>query len=123
MDDFAVLEATHHMRDGIDFADMGQELVTQSLAFRSPGDQSGNVDELEGCRQYPLRPDDLGQLRQTRIRYRHHPGIGLDGAERKIGRSDSGFGQGIEKSRFTDIRQSDDTAFDSHKYLELVRKR
>jgi len=114
VNDIAVLEAAHHVGDGVDLTDVGQKLVAQPLALRSTGHQTGDVDELHGGRYHLLRLDDLGQRKQPRIRHRHDADIGLDGAEGEVGRGNASLGQGIEKSRFSDVWKADDTAFDAH---------
>ena len=45
MGDVVVLEAAHHMGDGVDLADVGEELVAEPLAFRGAAHQAGDVDE------------------------------------------------------------------------------
>ena len=45
MGDVAVLEAAHHMGDGVAFADVGEELVAEPLALRGAAHQAGDVDE------------------------------------------------------------------------------
>ena len=51
---------------------------------------------------------------KARVRHRHHADVGLDRAEREIGRGDARLGQGVEEGRLADIGQADDAAFDSH---------
>src|SRR5690606_41402937 len=43
VDHVGVLETAHHVADGIDLADVGQELVAQALARGRAGDQAGDV--------------------------------------------------------------------------------
>jgi hypothetical protein len=62
MDDVFVVEAAYDIDDGVGFADVGQELVAQAFAFRGPGDQPGDIDELDDRRLDALRLDDGGQL-------------------------------------------------------------
>ena len=45
MGDVVVLEAAHHMHDGVDLADGGEELVAEPLAFRGAAHQAGDIDE------------------------------------------------------------------------------
>ena len=115
MGDVAVLEAAHHMGDGVDLADVGEELVAEPLALRGAAHEAGDVDEGE-----PGRHDlhGLGELRQrveARIGHRDLADIGLDGAEGIIGRlRRRRRGQRIEQRRFADVRQADDAAFETH---------
>ena len=53
--DVRVLEAAHDLHDGVHLADVGEELVAQSLALARALDQAGDVDELDGRRN-----DDVG---------------------------------------------------------------
>jgi hypothetical protein len=114
MHDVFILEAAHHIDDGVGLADVGQKLVAQTLALRRPGDQTGNVDEFDDGREDALRPDDLGELLQTRVRHFDDADIGLDGAERVVLGSDARLGEGIEQGGLADIGQTDDTAFQTH---------
>ena len=50
-----VLEAAHHLHDGVDLADVGEELVAESLALARALDQTGDVHELDRRRN-----DDVG---------------------------------------------------------------
>ena len=43
----AVLEAAQHVGDGVDLADVGEELVAQALALAGAAHQAGDVDEFE----------------------------------------------------------------------------
>ena len=49
-----ILEAAQHMGDGVDLADVPEELVAQALALGGALHQAGDIDELE------LGMDDLG---------------------------------------------------------------
>ena len=116
--DVIVLEAAHDVGDGIDLADVGQELVAEPLALRGAFHQSGDIDERQ-----PRRHDllGLGKLRQRvepRIGHRHLADVRLDGAERIVRRlRRRGLRQRIEERRLADIRHADDTAFKTHDFL------
>ena len=45
MGDVVILETAQHMGHGIDFADIGQELVAQAFAFGGAAHQAGDVDK------------------------------------------------------------------------------
>jgi hypothetical protein len=114
MDDVIILEATHHVGDRVDFADMGEELIAQALALRCAFHQARNVDELHRGRHNLLRVSDLRKLLEPHIRHRHHADVRIDGAERIVLGRDLGAGQCVEQRRLTDIRQTDDPALDGH---------
>src|SRR5690606_8940126 len=48
VDDIVVIEATHHVGDGVGFADVGQELVAQAFTLGGAFNQAGNIDKLHG---------------------------------------------------------------------------
>ena len=88
MHDVIVDEAAHHVRDGIDLADIGEKLVAETLARRRPLDDAGDVDELDRRRHDALGLDDGGKLIEPRIRYGHDADVRIDGAERIVLRRD-----------------------------------
>jgi len=115
MGDIVVCKAAQHVSDRVDFANMGQELIAEPLTAGGAANQPGNVDELE------LGRDDVDRFRQTGadgqpiVRHGDAADIGLDRAERIIGRvCGRRCGQRVEQGRLADIRQSDDTAGESH---------
>ncbi len=56
--DIGVLEAAHDVQDGVDAADVPEELVAEPLALRRPSHQAGDVDDLDGRGDDLLRGDD-----------------------------------------------------------------
>lgn len=50
MGNVVILEAAQHMHDGVDLADVGEELVAQPFALRGAAHQTGNVDEGDAGR-------------------------------------------------------------------------
>ena len=52
--DIIVVETTQHMQYGIGLADIGQELVTQPLAFACTFYKTCNIDNLHSCRHNTL---------------------------------------------------------------------
>jgi hypothetical protein len=93
---------------------MRQKLIAQAFPFGRAGDQSRNIDKLDRGWQNTLRFDDGGQRLQTRIGYFNDADVRFDGAERVVFSGDARFGQGVEEGRFSDIRESDDAAFEAH---------
>jgi len=69
--DVRILEAAHHMHDGVDLADGGEKLVAEPLAFRGAAHQSGDVDEGDAGR------DDLFGLAQHREASRRGSGTAI----------------------------------------------
>ena len=115
MGDVAVLETAQHVDDGVDFADIGEELVAETLAFRGAADEAGDIDEFQAGRDDLDRLADLRQHVQTRVRHADATDVRLDRAERIIGRlRRGGRGQRVEQGRFADIGQADDAAVETH---------
>ena len=86
------------MHDGVHLADVGQEFVPQTLPLAGARHQAGNVHELHPGGDQLAAAAQLGQLVQARVWNRHHPGVGLDGAEGIVGRLRLGVGhQGVEQ--------------------------
>ena len=79
-----VFKTAHDLHDGVDFADVAEELVAESFARARAFHQPGDVDELDRRRHDLLR---MGQLRELRaaVGHRHDADIWIDGAERIIG--------------------------------------
>jgi hypothetical protein len=84
--DVVILEAAQHMRDGIDFADVGQELVAQPFALRCTAHQARDIDERNAGGDDLARFSDRRQFVEPQVRHRHVADIGLDGAERIVRR-------------------------------------
>jgi len=114
VNDVVILEAAHHVGDGVGLADVGEELVAQAFTLGGTGDQAGDVDEFHGGGQDALGLDDLGQRRQAGVRHRHDAAVRLDGAEGEVFRCDTGFGQSVEQGGLADVGQANDAAIESH---------
>ena len=122
MGDVAILEAAHDMRDRVDLADVGEELVAEALALRGAAHQAGDVDEGQPRRNDLRRFRDAGERVEPRIGNGDLADIRLDGAERIVGRlRRRRFRQRIEQRRLADIGQPDDTAFESHLIFQPSR--
>ena len=112
VDDVVVFKATHHMDDGVNFPDVGQELVSQPFALAGPLDQAGDIDELDPCGDDLLGTGNLGELSEAPIGHRHNPAVGFDGAEGEIGGGGLGVGhQRIEEGGLAHVGQADDSGF------------
>ena len=101
--DVFIVEAAHHMDDGVRAADVLQELVAQSRALAGALHQAGNVHELDDGGRFLVRLIHLRQLVQPRIRHGHHAHVGLDGAEGVVGALRPGVGNGVEQGALANI--------------------
>ena len=115
MGDVVILETAQDMHDGIDFADIGEELVAEAFALGRAAHQTRNIDEAE------LRFDDLGAAADLGdglkpiVGHRDAAFIGFDGAEGIIRRLRRlCFGERIEQGGLAHIGKTDDTATKTH---------
>src|SRR3569833_363906 len=86
VDDVGILEAAQHVGDGVAFADVGEELVTEAFALACALHEAGDVDETHAGRDDLLALGDHSELVEARVGHRHLAGVRLDGAAREIGR-------------------------------------
>src|SRR5207237_9979959 len=106
----ALLTTAHHLHDGVDFADVVQELVAQSFACARTFYQSGDIEKLDRRRHDLLRMRNRGDFFETRIWHADYAEIRIDCAEgiifrwRLVRARDR-----VEKGRFTDVRQSNNS--------------
>ncbi len=116
-----VFETAHDVGDRVRFANIREEFVPESLAFRGPRDQSGNVDEFHGRGYELFRPDDARKHPEPRVRDRDDANVWIDRAERVVLGRDLGRGQRIEQGGFANVGQADDTAADSQSSAPRVQ--
>ena len=107
--DIRIFETAYDVDDRVRLADIGKKLVSKSFTLRCALDEAGNVDKLDDRRDDILRFDQSGELLESRVWYLDGSDIRVDSAERKIGSLCLCRGQCVEKRRFTDIGQTDDT--------------
>ena len=116
-----ILETAHHVDDGVDLADITQELVAEPLALRGAAHQAGDIDKGEPRRHNDGRLGERRQRIEPLIRNCDLADIRLDGTERIIRRlGGSCFRQRIEERRLADIGQADDAAFEAHEIFSPV---
>jgi hypothetical protein len=113
--DVVIDKTAQDVDDGVDFADIAEELVAEPLTLGRAAHQPGDVDEGELGFDDLLRSGDFCQRVEPRIGHRDLADVGLDRAERIIGRLRRlRLRQRVEQGRFADIGQTDDTAFETH---------
>ena len=117
MSDIVVVETAKHVKDGIGFTNIGQELVAEAFTLRCTLHQAGNINYFNRCGDYSLWIAKLGELVQALVGHSDNAHIRFDSAEREISRLRLGIRQAIEKSRLTDVRQTDDTTFKCHIFV------
>ena len=113
VDDVGILEAAHDVDDRVHLADVREELVAEALALAGAGDEAGDVHELDrrGDDDPGLR--DLLQDREAVVGHRHDPDVGIDGAERIVGRLGlPRAGEGVEEGGLAHVGEPDDACFE-----------
>ncbi len=94
--DVRIVEAADDVRDRVALADVGEELVAQSLALAGAGDEARDVDELDCGGNYLFRLGDRGKRAQARVWHFDDADVRLDRAERIVLGRDAGLGQRVE---------------------------
>ena len=92
VDNIFVVEASNHVKDRIDFADIGQEFVSQPFAFRCTLDEARDVYNFADRGNHRIGVDELMDDLQARVWNRNDTNIWIDGAERIVGRLGTCFG-------------------------------
>ena len=99
MVDVFTFKAANDLNDRIDFPDVAQKLVAQSLALAGTGDEPCDIHKLDGGREDFFGFRKFGQLLQAVVRHIHDANIRLDRAEGEIGSLGlAGAGDGVEES-------------------------
>ena len=96
------------MNDGVDLADVGQELVAQALAFAGAFHEARDVHELDHGEDGALRAHDPRQRVEPRVGHLHDAGVGLDRGERIVRHERLGGGQRVEEGGLADVGKADD---------------
>ena len=117
MGDVAILEAAHHMRDGIDLADVGEELVAEAFALGGTAHEACDVHEGEAGGDDLGGACDLRQHVKARVRHGHVTHIGLDGAEGIIRRlCRCRLCERVEEGGLADVGEAHDAALETHQF-------
>ena len=109
--DVLVVEAADNVNDGVNLADVGQELVAKALTLACAAHQTGDVHELDHRRRGLLCVIEIGQRLQTLIRYSDHADVRVDGAERIVCAFRARLRNCVKQGRLADVWQSDDAEF------------
>ncbi|OPZ43199.1 MAG: hypothetical protein BWY94_01930 [Actinobacteria bacterium ADurb.BinA094] len=120
--DLRVVERAHHLRHGVDAADVGEEAVAESLATARPFGEARDVDEVDGGVDLLRRLKHLVQSVQTRVRHRHDATVGLRRRERIGGRRRLRVRERVEQGGLADVGQSDDAELHGRLSSSLVSR-
>ncbi len=108
VDDVLVVEHAHDFGDGIRLADVGEELVAETLAFGSALYEACDVDEFHGSRNGLYRVRHDAELREALIWHRHDADCRVDGGKRVIRDEDALLGECRKECRLPHIGEPDD---------------
>ena len=115
VDDVVVLEAAHDVADRVDLADVGQELVAETLTLAT---RRRRARRCRRTRSRSARPSCDAASSASRVSRASGTGddadVRVDGAEREVRRLGAGLGHGVEQRRLADVRQSDETDLQRH---------
>ena len=112
--DILILEAAHDVNEGIDIADVGEELVAQPLPAGSAFGQAGDVHEAHLGGDDLLRLDVPVDAGEAVIGHGHDADVGLDACEGIAGDGGARRGEGVEERALSDVWQADDADFQAH---------
>src|SRR5690625_1256655 len=121
MDHVSIVEHPDDLADRVGLANIGKELVAQTLALGRPLHDAGDVNEVDGCRQFTRRIEELGEGTEPRITDTDDADVGLDRGEWIVRREDVVLGEGVEQRGLADVGQPDDSDGESHEFF-LVRR-
>ncbi|CNU07162.1 GTP-binding protein [Mycobacterium tuberculosis] len=121
MSHVVVDEHPHHLTNGVAFADMSQELVTQPGSLGRPLDQAGDIHEGDRRGYDSLRSEKLSKLVQAGIGQGDDTFVRFDRRERVVGRDHVVSGQRVEKCRLADVGQAHDPQAQAHREPSLRR--
>ena len=112
MDDVGVIKDADDMADGVAFANMGEELVTETFAFAGAFDEAGDVDEFDRGGDDFFGANGFSEFFEAMIWYFDDADIGVDCTKWIVG-GVSAFGarKSVEKSGFANIWEAYDADF------------
>ena len=117
MRDVFVLEASDDMNDGVHFADMREELISESLAVACALDEPCNIDEFDDGGGDFFAVIKSCELVQPFIGDGDHAHVGLDGAEWVVCGIRTCVRDGIEEGGFSHIGKTYDAEFHKGSFL------
>ena len=114
MHDVVVGEGADHLADRIGLADVGEELVAQTLPLGRTAHDAGDVDEGDRRGDEPLGAEEVREHLQARVRQGDDAKVRLDRGERVVRGQYLVAGEGVEEGRLADVREADDSDGERH---------
>ena len=84
MNDIVIIEAAHHVHNGIDLANVGEELVAESFSLTRAFNEARDIYKFDGGRDDLVRLCDLSQRFQSSVRHLDDAHVGIDRAKRIV---------------------------------------
>jgi len=109
-----VLEAAHHVNDGVDLPDLREKLIAESLPLGGSLDEACDVDELDGRRDRLGGVSKLRDARQPLVGNGNNSHIGIHCAEGIVVCVRPSFAQRVEDRGLSDVGETDETALQRH---------
>ena len=113
VNDIVVVEAADDVNDRVALADVGEELIAQTLALRRAAHQPRDVDELDDGGGVFFGVIHFGENVQPLVRDGDDADVGVDRAEGIVGGLRARVGQRVEERALPHVRKSDDAEFHS----------
>ena len=84
------------MADSLTFADVGEELIAKTFAFRSAGNEAGDIDELHSSGDDFVGVIHFGQDVKALVWDGNDADIWLDSSKRIVGGESASIGERIK---------------------------
>lgn len=109
--DISILKTPEHVQYRVCLADIGEELVSETLTLAGTLDESGDIDYIHSRRDGALGLTELRKGLQALVRDVGGAEVGFYGAEREIGALSFSRADTVEECGLSHIWKSDYTAF------------
>ena len=107
MDDLGIIEASDHLEDGIDSANMRQESISETGTSGGTSCQTSNIVHRQVSRYSRLGFVLFAKPVISSIRNNDTSFLGVDSGIREVGRVTKGaLGDGLEQRRLADISKT-----------------
>lgn len=108
MDDLCIVEATNHLKDGIDGTNVRKEGIAQTSTGGCTTGQAGNIVDSQVCRDAGFGLVLLDQPVVTVVRDDDARLLGVDGSVGKVGGvAKMALGDGLEEGGLSDVCKAD----------------
>lgn len=118
--DIGVGKGADDVADGLALADVGEELIAETLTLARASDEAGDVDKFDSGRDGLGGVIELGEVVEAGVRDGDDTDIGLDGGKGIVSCESAGAGEGVKEGGFADIREADDSDFEIHKIDYII---